>query len=43
MQAAHPCHDISDKVCERFEPHLPRHEGTGGGTHVDNQNFLNGV
>ena len=43
MEAAHLRHDISDKVWELLEPHLPGREGTRGVTARDNRNFLNAV
>ena len=43
MKAAHRRHDISDKVWELLEPHLPGREGTRGVTARDNRNFLNAV
>ena len=43
MEAAHRRHDISDKVWELLEPHLPGREGTRGVTARDNRNFLNAV
>ena len=43
MQAAHRRHDMSDKIWELLEPHLPGREGTRGVTARDNRNFLNAV
>ena len=43
MQAAHRRHDMSDKVWELLEPHLPGQKGTRGVTARDNRNFLNAV
>ena len=43
METAHRRHDISDKVWELLEPHLPGREGTRGVTARDNRNFLNAV
>lgn len=43
MQAAHRRHDISDRVWELLEPHLPGREGTRGVTARDNRCFLNAV
>ena len=43
MEAAHRRHDISDKVWELLEPHLPGREGTRDVAARDNRNFLNAV
>ena len=43
MNAAHRRHDISDKVCELLEAHLPGREETRGVTARNNRNFLNAV
>ena len=43
MQAAYHRHDISDRVWELLEPHLPGREGTRGVTARDNRCFLNAV
>ena len=40
---AHRRHDISDRVWEILEPHLPGREGLWGGRAKDNRVFLNGV
>ena len=43
MQAVHRRHDISDRVWELLEPHLPGRKGTHGVTACDNRSFLNAV
>ena len=43
MHAAYHRHDISDRVWELLEPHLPGREGTRGVTARDNRCFLNAV
>lgn len=43
MQAAHHRHDISDKVWELLEPHLPGRAGVRGVTARDNRLFINAV
>ena len=43
MQTAHRRHDISDKVWEFLEPHLPGREAIRGVTARDNRNFRNAV
>ena len=43
MQAVHRRHDISDRVWELLEPHLPGRKGTRGVTARDNRSFLNAV
>ena len=43
MQPAHHRHDISDRVWELLEPHLPGREGTRGVTARDNRLFINAV
>jgi transposase len=41
--AAHRRHDISDRVWETLEPHLPGREGIWGGIAKDNRTFINAV
>lgn len=36
-------HDISDKVWESVEPHLPGQHGQRGGIAQDNRRFVNAV
>ncbi|BAC07793.1 tlr1931 [Thermosynechococcus vestitus BP-1] len=36
-------HDISDRVWERLEPHLPGRRGSWGGVAKDNRQFINAV
>lgn len=43
MNYTHRRHDISDRVWELLEPHLPGREGTRGVTARDNRCFLNAV
>lgn len=43
MNQAHRQHDISDRVWERLEPHLPGRPGTWGGKARDNRLFINAV
>lgn len=42
-EAAHRRHDISDRVWELLEPHLPGRTGAWGGTAKDNRLFINAV
>lgn len=39
----HRRHDISDRVWERIEPHLPGRKGSWGGIAKDNRQFINAV
>jgi transposase len=43
MFSGHHRHDISDKLWEKLEPHLPGREGLWGGIANDNRKFINGV
>lgn len=43
MVAAHRRHDISDKVWDLLEPHLPGRKGSWGGLAKDNRLFINAV
>ena len=43
MAQAHRRHDISDKVWELLEPHLPGREGSWGGIAKDNRQFIDAV
>ena len=43
MQAAHHRHDISDRLWELLEPHLPGRDGVRGVTARDNRLFINAV
>ena len=43
MSLAHRRHDISDKVWNLLEPHLPGREGVWGGKARDNRRFINAV
>jgi transposase len=43
MQAAHRRHDISDRVWQLLEPHLPGRKGGWGGIARDNRLFINAV
>ena len=43
MTQAHRRHDISDKVWNLLEPHLPGREGSWGGQAKDNRLFINAV
>lgn len=43
MTISHRRHDISDKVWEVLEPHLPGREGSWGGKAQDNRRFVNAV
>lgn len=43
MGEAHRRHDISDKVWELLEPHLPGRGGQWGGIAKDNRQFINAV
>ena len=36
-------HDISDRVWELLEPHLPGRKGSWGGVATDNRRFINAV
>ena len=36
-------HDISDRIWERLEPHLPGRRGVWGGVAQDNRRFINAV
>jgi transposase len=36
-------HDITDRVWELLEPHLPGREGVWGGKAKDNRQFINAV
>ena len=40
---SHRRHDISDRVWELLEPHLPGRDGTWGGKARDNRKFINAV
>jgi transposase len=40
---AHRRHDISDRVWELLEPHLPGRKGAWGGKARDNRQFINAV
>mgnify|MGYP001168759314 CR=1 FL=1 len=40
---AHRRHDISDRVWERLEPHLPGRKGVWGGVARDNRQFIDAV
>lgn len=40
---AHRRHDLSDRVWELLEPHLPGREGSWGGRAKDNRTFINAV
>ena len=40
---AHRRHDISDRVWEKLEPHLPGRKGSWGGVAHDNRQFINAV
>ncbi len=41
--AAHRRHDISDRIWELLEPHLPGRKGAWGGQARDNRQFINAV
>ena len=43
MTLAHRRHDISDRVWNLLEPHLPGREGVWGGRAIDNRQFINAV
>jgi len=43
MSSSHRRHDISDRLWERFESHLPSRAGTVGRRAYDNRRFLNAV
>ena len=43
QKPAHRRHDISDKVWEKLEPHLPGRPGSWGGVARDNRQFINAV
>jgi len=43
MTQAHRRHDISDRVWEILEPHLPGRAGSWGGRAQDNRRFINAV
>ena len=43
MVSAYHRHDISDRVWELLEPHLPGREGAWGGKAHDNRRFINAV
>ena len=43
MEASYHRHDISDKVWELLEPHLPGQRGQWGGIAQDNRRFINAV
>ena len=43
LQPVHRRHDISDRVWELLEPHLPGRKGTRGVTARDNRLFINAV
>ena len=43
MTAAHRRHDITDRVWELLEPHLPGRAGSWGGISRDNRLFINAV
>ena len=43
MTEAHRRHDITDKVWNLLEPHLPGREGSWGGIATDNRRFVNAV
>ena len=43
MTAAHRRHDISDRVWELLEPHLPGGPGKVGRPAADNRRFINAV
>ena len=40
---AHRRHDISDRVWNKIEPHLPGRKGGWGRSGEDNRSFINGV
>jgi len=40
---AHRRHDISDRVWEKLEPHLPGRKGSWGGVAHDNRQFINAI
>ena len=40
---AHRRHDLSDRLWEKIEPHLPGREGSWGGIAKDNRLFVNAV
>lgn len=42
-KAAHRRHDLSNRVWELLEPHLPGREGAWGGKARDNRQFINAV
>jgi len=43
MELAHRRHDISDRVWNLLEPHLPGREGAWGGKARDNRLFINAI
>lgn len=43
MAAAYHRHDISDRMWELLEPHLPGRRGVWGGIAADNRRFINAV
>jgi transposase len=43
MDLAHRRHDISDKVWNILEPHLPGRKGSWGGNARDNRLFINAI
>ena len=43
MKKSYQRHDISDRVWELLEPHLPGRKGSWGGVAMDNRRFINAV
>ncbi|KIC73110.1 hypothetical protein DB44_BP00410, partial [Candidatus Protochlamydia amoebophila] len=43
LMEAHRRHDISDRVWNLLEPHLPGKRGAWGGIARDNRTFINAV
>ena len=43
MQATHRRHDISDRVWQLLEAHLPGRAGAWGGNSIDKRQFINAV
>lgn len=43
MQGSHRRHDISDRIWNLLETHLPGRKGTWGGRAKDNRKFINAV